>query len=109
MTLKELAAEYLPMSESAYYILLSLAEARHGYGVILHVDDLTGGRVRLGAGTIYGTLTRFEKDGLIVAAGESERRKLYALTTRGRDLLGLEIMRLRELVENGRMHGEVER
>jgi DNA-binding PadR family transcriptional regulator len=108
MDLRALGAEYLPMSESAYYILLSLSTPRHGYGVILHVEELTAGRLRLGAGTIYGTLARFETDGLIVAAGESERRKLYALTQRGRDLLGLEIMRLRELLEHARVEGEME-
>lgn len=101
MSTDKLLSEYLPMSESAYYILLSLKEPRHGYGIILHVSKLTNERIRLGAGTIYGTLTRFEKDKLIKTAGEEERRKLYVLTELGRELLDREIKRLEELYRNG--------
>ncbi len=107
MSIKNIGKEYLPMSESAYYILLSLDQARHGYGVIKHVGDITKGRISLGAGTIYGTLSRFEKDKLIIPAGEEERRKLYVLTPLGRELLGLEIKRLQELLENGKSFEEV--
>jgi len=101
MSKNKLLSEYLPMSESAYYILLSLKKPRHGYGIILHVSKITNERIRLGPGTIYGTLTRFEKDMLIKSVGEEERRKLYVLTELGEELLDREIKRLEELYKNG--------
>jgi len=98
---ERLIKAYLPMSESAYYILLSLKEPRHGYGIILYVKEITHGRIILGAGTIYGTLTKFEKDKLIVPAGEEERRKIYKLTEDGSWLLEQELKRIDELFNNG--------
>lgn len=100
MGIEQLKKEYLPMSETAFYMLLSLSEARHGYGIMQHVEELTGGRVRLGAGTVYGTLQRMEKDGLIGAVAEMERRKLYGITPAGNELLKAEAARIRELYEN---------
>lgn len=91
---------YLPMSESAFYILLSLAGEKHGYAVMQDVEALTAGRIRLGAGTVYGTLGKMEKEGLIEVTAEADRRKMYRLTTLGRQVLRLEIGRLEELVRN---------
>lgn len=96
----------LPLSESAYYILLSLLEPRHGYGIILYIREITEGRLVLGAGTIYGTLTKFEKDLLIESAGEEDRRKLYKLTERGRWLLKEELKRIDEMHRNGHKYWE---
>jgi DNA-binding PadR family transcriptional regulator len=98
---EQLKKAYLPMSESAYYILLSLKNPRHGYGIILYVKEITKNRITLGAGTIYGTLTKFEKDKLIVSAGEEDRRKLYKLTDDGVWLLEEELKRIDELYKNG--------
>ncbi len=98
----KLYRQYLPMSETAYYILLSLMETRHGYGIIQFVEELTKGRIRLGPGTIYGSLSRMEKDGLIQAEAEEDRRKLYRITSSGKGLLKLEIARLQELYENAK-------
>lgn len=97
----KLMGSYLPMTETAYYILLSLLEVRHGYGIMQHVEAITQGRIKLGAGTIYGSLSRMEKDGLILAVAEEERRKLYQIAPPGRQLLHLEIKRLGELYNNG--------
>lgn len=91
----------LPLSETAYYIMLSLIEPRHGYGIMQYVQGLTDNRVVLGAGTLYGSLSRMEKDGLIEALGEEERRKIYQLTESGKQLLKLELQRLKELCSNG--------
>ena len=102
MDIGKLQREYLPMSETAYYMLLSLSEVRHGYGIMQHVEELTGGRIRLGAGTVYGTLSRLDKDGLIRAVAEVERRKLYEITPMGVALLKAEAARIKELYENGR-------
>ncbi len=103
---EQLKKTYMPMTESAYYILLSLTEPRHGYGIILYVKEITDGRISLGAGTIYGTLTKFEKDRLIETAGEEDRRKLYKLTEDGVWLLEQELKRIDELYRNG--HGILE-
>ena len=102
MDINRLKQDYLPMSETAFYLLLSLSEVRHGYGIMQHVEELTNRRIRLGAGTVYGTLSRMEKDGLIRAVAEVERRKLFQITPGGVELLKAEAARIRELFENGR-------
>ncbi|MCL2563690.1 MAG: PadR family transcriptional regulator [Oscillospiraceae bacterium] len=91
---------YLPMSETAYYILLSLMEHRHGYAIMQHVEAITAGRVRLGAGTLYGTLGKMEKSGLIAVIAEEQQRKVYGITPAGRAVLEAEIRRIRELYKS---------
>jgi len=106
MLIEKLKAQYLPMSETAYYILLSLTENRHGYGIMQHVETITEGRLTIGPGTLYGSLSRMEKDGLIMALGEEDRRKAYGITEPGRALLQCELERLQELLTNGVKHCE---
>ncbi|BBF42519.1 transcriptional regulator, PadR family [Lachnospiraceae bacterium KM106-2] len=91
-----------PMSETAYYILLSLLEERHGYGIMQHVEQITDNRIKIGAGTIYGTLGKLEKAGLILSTKEEEKRKYYQITEEGKTILRQEVLRLRELYENGK-------
>ncbi|GGG76233.1 PadR family transcriptional regulator [Paenibacillus radicis (ex Gao et al. 2016)] len=106
---EKLLQSYLPMSETAYYILLSLTEVRHGYGIMQDVGELTGGRIHLGAGTLYGSLSRMEKDGLIAVVLEEERRKSYQMTAVGRLILKAEITRISELYHNAkRMEGKLD-
>ena len=102
MNEKKLKSTHLPMTETAYYILLSLTKERHGYGIMQHVEELIGQRIKLGAGTIYGTLSKLEKDGLIIPVTEEDRRKTYKASRLGVVLLKLEIKRLRELTEHGK-------
>lgn len=99
---------YLPMTETAYYILLSLNKQRHGYGIMQHVEEITEGRIKLGAGTMYGTLGKLEKDKLIIPVAEEQRRKIYTLTEKGKKVIELEMERLHELLNNGQneMGGE---
>ncbi|MDP4182020.1 MAG: PadR family transcriptional regulator [Bacillota bacterium] len=97
---------YLPMTETMYYILLSLTEPRHGYGVILYVEKITNGRIRIGAGTIYTSLSRLEKDGLIKPYAEEDRRKFFAISEIGLAVIKTEISRLKELYENGKKFEE---
>lgn len=94
---------YLPMTETMYYILLSLLEKRHGYGVMLHVEEITDKRIKLGAGTIYNSLSKLERDELIVACEEVDRKKMYEITELGKELLMVEIKRLGELFRNGNL------
>ena len=98
---KKIEQKYIPMTETAYYLLLALCQERHGYGAMLYIEELTGKRLKIGAGTIYGTLSKMEKDGLIETVSEDERRKTYKQTKAGRKLLDSEISRLEELLKNG--------
>ena len=90
------------MSETAYYILLSLVEPRYGYGIMQHVLELTGGRLTLGPGTLYGSLSRMEKDGLIRLAAADDKRKTYRITDEGKTILLREASRITELYLNAK-------
>lgn len=89
------------LTEPMYYVLLALTQERHGYGIMQYTEELTGGRVRLGAGTLYALLARFESEGLIHATREEEKRKYYLLTDPGRKTLEEEFARLRRQVTDG--------
>jgi len=90
------------LTEAVYYILLSLFEPMHGYGIIQNVERLSGGRVSLGAGTLYGALSTLLEKGWISPAGGSGRRKEYQITALGKEIVQTEIARLDELLQNGR-------
>lgn len=94
--------EFIPMSETAYYILLSLLEEKHGYAIMQHVEEITAGRISLGAGTLYGTLSKIEKAGIVTITKEEAKRKYYMITDFGRQLLEAELGRINELSQNGR-------
>jgi len=100
MTDKEID-KYLPLTESTYYILLSLVEPLHGYGVMQKVEVMSEGTVKIGPGTLYGAFQTLEKEGLIEKAGEEERRKLYSLTGKGRAVLRKQVDRLKIMARNG--------
>ncbi|MEG0385744.1 MAG: PadR family transcriptional regulator [Solibacillus sp.] len=89
--------KYHPMTETAFYILFSLTEPRHGYGIIKNIEALTNGRLKLGSGTIYGTLMKMQTDELIVLFSDEERKTIYEMTTLGQQVLQQEIQRIKEL------------
>ena len=91
------------LTEAVYYILLSLASPRHGYGIMQEAERMSSGRVKLAAGTLYGAINGLLDRGWIkaVPGAEDSRRTEYALTERGREALEGELDRLKELVENG--------
>jgi len=91
------------LTEAVYYILLSLTEPMHGYGIMQNVESLSNGRVRLAAGTLYGAISSLLEKGWITALpGEKDsRKKEYKITDNGRKVLESELLRLRELIENG--------
>ena len=95
--------EQIALTEAVYYILLSLNEPLHGYGIIQNTETLSNGRVRLAAGTLYGALnTLMEKGWITALAGEANsRKKEYRITPLGRKVVRAEIERLRELLRNG--------
>ncbi len=101
-------AEQQPMTEAAYYILLALLHPGHGYGMMQRIRELSGGRLVMGPGTLYGVLSRMSREGLIVLTGEVDRRKTYAITDQGREALRREYDRLRHMVEDGKIMEEAE-
>ena len=103
----ELSQKYLPMTETAYCILLSLRVPRHGYGIMQYVEEVTKGRIKIGPGTMYGTLSKLENEGLILQDREEERKKIYRLNDKGRRVIELEIQRLKDLVRIGDLEMEV--
>ena len=93
---------YVPMTESGFYILFCLQTPRHGYGISRRVKELTGGGVAIGAGTMYGTLSKMEADGLICFHSEEDKRKLYQITELGKEVLQAEIKRIERLYRNSK-------
>ena len=98
------------LTEAVYYILLSLMEPLHGYGIMQNVEQLSGGRLRLAAGTLYGAISSMQEKGWITAldGAADSRKKEYVITETGREVLRAEYARLKELVENGRAVLETE-
>ena len=90
------------LTEAVYYILLSLKTPLHGYGIIQNVESLSRGRVRLAAGTLYGALNTLLEKGWIRALPEEDRKKEYEITPTGLETLRQELLRLSELLENGK-------
>ena len=95
--------ENLVLTEATYYILLSLYTPQHGYGIMQQTELLSGGRVRLAAGTLYGALNSLCEKGWItpLPVQEESRKKEYKLTDNGLAVLKQELTRLRQLVQNG--------
>jgi DNA-binding PadR family transcriptional regulator len=107
MTRKERGPEgFLPLTPAVFHILLALADReRHGYGIMQEIAARTGGAMRMGPGTLYGSIKRMLADGLIEESGErpdpeldDERRRYYRLTELGRSVLRAEAVRLDRLL-----------
>ena len=88
---------YVPMTETGFYILFCLQKPNHGYGIVQTVDKLTNGEIKLAPGTMYGSLSKMEKDGLIRFVNEEEKRKIYVITDLGMEVLQLELKRIKRL------------
>lgn len=97
-------------SASLHLVLALLGGELHGYGLIGRVADLSDGAVRMGAGTLYGTLNRLVEDGLIVETtdrrprDDGDRRRYYELTDTGRHVALAELARLQSLVHRIATH-----
>ena len=96
-------SECIALTETTYYILLSLYRPLHGYGIMQRAAELSGGRVRLAAGTLYGALNALVDKGWISLLPGEGRKKEYRLTPKGLEILKNELERLRELVASGDM------
>ena len=90
----------LPLTETTFYILLALRKPGHGYAVMQEVEALSGGRVRIAAGTMYGAIDNLTQQKLIEAIPSKDpRRKVYQLTFTGEQVINLEARRLEKLLE----------
>ena len=93
------------LTEAVFYILLSLMQPMHGYGIMQNVEELSGGRVKLAAGTLYGAIaTLLEKGWITALPGPSDNRnkKEYQITENGKQAVQFELLRLQELLNNGK-------
>lgn len=92
------------LTEAVYYILLALIEPLHGYGIMQRTSQLSGGRLIISAGTLYGALSTLLDKGWIeqLEVLADSRRKEYKITAEGRAVLEQELARLEELVNNGK-------
>lgn len=93
------------LTEAVFYILISLYQPLHGYGVIQNAEKLSGGRVKLGAGTLYGAINTLLGRGWIAEYGGEARergKKEYIITESGRQAVREELTRLEELLVNGK-------
>lgn len=88
------------LTEVTFYILLSLYTPKHGYAVMQFIEEKTGGRLSLGAGTLYGALNALQEKGWIAPWGDQGgRRKEFRITELGKDMAQKELDRLRELTD----------
>lgn len=99
-----------PLTPAVFHILLALADGeKHGYGIMKEVEAQTEGRLKMGPGTLYGSIKRMAAAGLIQESDEredprlgAERRRYYRLTTRGRSVVVAESYRLERAVNVAR-------
>ena len=88
---------YVPMTETAFFILLCLRKPNHGYGIVQMVAKMTDGAIKLTPGTMYGSLSKMEKDNVIRFIREEDKRKIYQITDLGLEVLQLELKRIDRL------------
>ncbi len=93
---------YIPMTETGFYILFCLQREMHGYNIIQTVEQLTEGEIRISAGTLYGSLSKMEKDELIRFTKEENKRKSYVITPLGQEILDIELRRIQRLYRTSR-------
>ena len=88
---------YVPMTETAFFILLCLRKPNHGHGIVQMVEKMTDGAIRLTRGTMYGSLSKMEKDNVIHFIREEDKRKIYQITDLGLEVLRIELKRIERL------------
>ncbi len=92
--------KHLPLTETVYYVLLSLLHPAHGYIIMKNIEDLSGGRVKMAPGTLYGAIENLLKHQLIEPyPSEDRRRKTYIITELGRNVLWKDMERMERLVD----------
>lgn len=97
---------YIPMTETGFYILFCLQEEMHGYNILQKVKQMTNDEIVISAGTMYGSLSKMEKDGLIQFTKEEGKRRFYIITALGSEILNIELKRIERLYKNSK--GEIQ-
>ena len=98
-----------PLTDAVFYILLALRRPNHGYGVVQQVEQMTGGRLILGPGTLYGALNQLTEKGWIELYSQqttSRKKKEYVITPQGREAFTKEVERLEEMLRNSALMKE---
>ena len=94
--------QFQTLSEPMYYILLALIQERNGVDIMGCVQEISGGRLSVGPGTLYAMLPKFEENGMIRKTRQEGRQKWYLITEKGRRMLEDEYERLRRMMDDGR-------
>lgn len=90
--------EFDTLTPQMFYILLVLDRPRHGYDIMNEIAKVTGDNIRVGAGTLYTLLSRFQSDGFIELVDEVDRKKIYVITNKGKSKLRKETEKLQMMV-----------
>jgi len=92
------------LTEAVFYTLLALHQPLHGYGIMQATERMSNGRLKLSAGTLYGALSSILNKGWIIElpGNEGSRKKEYKITELGKKVVKTELLRLAELLENGK-------
>ncbi len=90
-----------PITEAMYYILLALSKPAHGYQLMADIKQISDGRLNMGPGTLYGVLTRLQREGCLRIIQDDGRRKTYEITEQGIAVLKTEYERLKFMVNDG--------
>lgn len=94
--------KHIPLTETMFLVLLTMLEENYGYKVSQEVEEITNGRIILGPGTLYGAINNLNKKGWIELVDKDDSgKKVYIATDTGRELVSLEIKRMRNLVLKG--------
>lgn len=99
---EKLKRVYIPMTETGFYILFCLQDEMHGYNITQKVKQMTNNEIIISAGTMYGSLSKMEKDGLIQFTKEEGKRKFYIITNSGQEILDIELRRIERLYKNSK-------
>jgi DNA-binding PadR family transcriptional regulator len=106
----EIPLQHQPLTPAVFHILMALADGeKHGYSIMKEVEEQTGGKIKMGPGTLYGSIKRMLIAGLIVETDErpdpaldDQRRRYYRLSGLGQEALGTECRRLEQAVKIAR-------
>jgi len=94
-------SKLLPLTETIYTILLTLAEPAHGYAILQRIHELSDGDIRMAAGTLYGALETLVKKKLIQRVDSDDpRRKVYVISDYGREILREDTERMRRMISH---------
>ena len=93
---------YIPMTETGFYILFCLQEEMHGYNIVQKVKQMTLGEIEISPGTMYGSLSKMERDELIQFIKEQDNRKYYCITPLGKEILNTELKRIERIYHNSK-------